>query len=88
LAVSDSFRRRWGDWHHIVDPQAREAVRTVVGCAAVAPCAWDADCMTSGLFLSRPEGYADLTARFQASYLVFFADGTVRVSENWNGELF
>jgi thiamine biosynthesis lipoprotein len=88
LAVSDSFRRRWGAWHHIVDPRTREAVRTVVGCAAVAPLAWDADCMTSGLFLASPETYADLAGYFRADYLVFGENGTVRVSADWPGELF
>lgn len=88
LAASDSFRRRWGHWHHIIDPITKEPVSRVVGCVAVADCAWSADCMTSGLFLSHPDRYTALGAHFHASYLVFFEDEAVHVSRNWKGELF
>jgi thiamine biosynthesis lipoprotein len=88
LAASDSFRRRWGAWHHIIDPKTKTSVQGVIGCVAVAPSAWDADCMTSGLFLSLPEQHARLAQAFQASYLVFQENETVTVSSNWKGELF
>ncbi|MGB4942487.1 MAG: FAD:protein FMN transferase, partial [Candidatus Moraniibacteriota bacterium] len=75
LAVSDSFRRRFGKWHHLVDMGARKSVETVVGCAAVAPDAWAADCMTSGLFFAPPEQFPTLARALAAAYLVFRADG-------------
>src|SRR3989344_2486826 len=52
LAVSDGFRRRWGKWHHIVDPKSKKSVERVAGAAAVASSAWDADCATSALFFA------------------------------------
>lgn len=88
LAVSDSFRRRWGKSHHLMDPKARQSVEAVVGAAAVAPDAWSADCMTSGLFFASPERYGDVAAALRASYLVFYADGRAVASETWRGELF
>ncbi len=88
LAVSDSFRRRWGKWHHLVDPGQRKSIEAVVGCAAIAPDAWAADCMTSGLFFSPPECYTDLARVLQASFLVFRPDGRVVASPDWSGELF
>ena len=88
LAVSDTFRRRFGKWHHLMDPKARESIETVVGAAAVAPDAWSADCMTSGLFFASPERYGEVARVLQASYLVFYADGRAVASENWHGELF
>ncbi len=88
LAVSDSFRRRWGKWHHLVDPNARQSVEAVIGAAAVAPDAWSADCMTSGLFFASPERYGEVAIALQASYLVFHADGRAIASETWPGELF
>ncbi|MGB4834309.1 MAG: FAD:protein FMN transferase [Candidatus Moraniibacteriota bacterium] len=88
LAVSDSFRRRFGKWHHLVDMGARKSVETVVGCAAVAPDAWAADCMTSGLFFAPPEQFPTLARALAATYLVFRADGQTIVSPDWVGELF
>lgn len=88
LAVSDRFRRRFGNWHHIVNPHEKKPVVSLDGCAALAPSAWAADCMTSGLFLASPERYADLKSAFQAEYLVFASEGKVEMSQGWSGELF
>lgn len=88
LAVSDSFRRRFGQEHHLIDLKNRKSVMAVVGCAAVAPDAWAADCMTSGLFLSVPERYPELARILQAAYLVFRADGRALASIDWEGELY
>lgn len=88
VAVSDSFKRRWQKWHHIIDPHAKKPIEGVVGCAALAGNAFAADCMTSGLFLSPEEGYGKLVEELQAEYVVFRANGTVGVSPGWPGELF
>ncbi|MCW9054627.1 MAG: FAD:protein FMN transferase [Candidatus Pacebacteria bacterium] len=88
VAVSDSFRRRWGRWHHIVDPTKKSPVEDVIGAAVVAPSAWNADCMTSALFLSNEEMYASAAEKYDAAYLVFRSDGVSVVSKSWPGELF
>lgn len=88
VAVSDSFKRRWGDWHHIIDPKTKKPIETILGCTAVAKNAFDADSMTSGLFLSSPEMYERLANAFGASFVLFKTDDTVLVSDNWQGELF
>lgn len=88
LAVSDSFRRRWGAWHHIVHPYLRAPVENVLGVAAVAPTAWDADCATSALFLSEAREYSAVGKSFNVKYLVFHSNGTTAVSADWTGELF
>ncbi len=88
LAVSDRFRRRFGAWHHIVNPETKEPIHSLDGCAALAPSAWAADCMTSGLFLGREENYQALAQSFQAEYLVFFPRGETLISSHWPGELF
>lgn len=87
IAVSDSFRRRWGKWHHLIDAQGKNPVEGIIGCAAVAPDAWTADRMTSGLFFAPVENYPALVKEFAASYLVFRSDGMVQVSTDWKGEL-
>ncbi len=88
IAVSDSFRCRWKEWHHIVHPLLRVPIETVIGVTATARNAWDADCATSALFFS-DENRCDEVAKFLRSrYLVFRTDGTTRVSPDWDGVLF
>ncbi|MDP3964744.1 MAG: FAD:protein FMN transferase [bacterium] len=87
IAVSDSFRRRFGKWHHLIDAQEKKPIEKIIGCAAVADDAWSADCMTSGLFFASPGNYGALVQEFRASYLVFQNDGTAIVSPDWQGEL-
>jgi FAD:protein FMN transferase len=88
VAVSDSFKRRWKNWHHIIDPHARKPITAIIGCAALAPTAFAADQMTSGLFLSGKERYHDISSALGAEFVVFKQDGSVEVSQNWPGELF
>ena len=88
IAVSDTFRRRWGGWHHIVHPFSKVPVENVLGVTALAPTAWDADCATSALFFTNAEEYAAVGKSLNARYLVFLSDGTTVVSAGWSGELF
>jgi len=88
LAVSDTFRRRWKNWHHIVDPTQRAPVAHVIGGAAITSTAWSADCMTSLLFLAPKDIYPQQSEKYNASYLVFYTDGTILKSNNWPGTLF
>lgn len=88
IAVSDSAKRRWGGWHHIVDPQKKKPIESIIGATAVAPTAFAADCMTSGLFLAEPARYPALALEFGAQFVVFRENGTVEASPDWVGELF
>jgi thiamine biosynthesis lipoprotein len=89
VAVSDGFRRRWQNWHHIVNPHKHRPVEEVLSCVAVASTAFTADCSTSGLFLVPGEDtFCTIGRAFQSEYVVFKNDGTLRVSPNWSGELF
>jgi len=88
LAVSDSFRRRWGNWHHIVDAQNNRPADNIVGAAAISPSAWYADCMTSVLFLAPPEKYPLAAHELEANYLIFDTDKTCIRGPNWTGKLF
>ncbi len=88
VAVSDSFKRRWKTWHHIIDPHAKKPIESVIGATAIAKNAFDADCMTSGLFLTSSQNYASLVGEFKATYAVFQRDGTMNISPDWQGELF
>ncbi|MEK7494282.1 MAG: FAD:protein FMN transferase [Patescibacteria group bacterium] len=88
LAVSDTFRRRWGKWHHILNPKEKNPVEEVIGVSAVAKNAFDADCMTSVLFQLSREEIPHVTGILDGQYVVFHSDSTVDVSAHWPGELF
>ncbi len=88
FAASDSFRRRWKDWHHIVDPHTKKPIQKIIGCTAVAKTAFAADCMTSGLFLAPPESYEKIAKKYMGEYVVFGENEQVVVSTHWAGEFF
>lgn len=88
VAVSDSFKRRWKKWHHILDPHTKRPIEFIVGCAGLAQSAFAADCMTSALFLASATQYGAIADELSAQYVVFRADNTVGVSGDWPGELF
>lgn len=86
VAVSDSYRRSWGKWHHLVNPQSKKTIEDVVGGVAVSNCALNADCMTSAIFFSTD--YSLASEKYKSQYLVLQSDGSVKVSGKWIGELF
>lgn len=88
FAASDTFRRRWGKWHHIVDAKTKTPLKAVIGCAVIAQNGWGADSMTSALFFAAQKDYQQIAQQFHAAYLVFLEDGEVLVSEKFVGELF
>lgn len=88
LAVSDSFRRKWSSWHHIVDPHQNKSIDEVIGAAAIAPSAWYADCMTSGLFLAPSSKLEEIARTYNAQYIYFAPDGVCHGSNNWKGDMF
>lgn len=88
LAVSDTQRRRWGNWHHLVDPLTAAPREVLLGAAAVAPSATAADAMTSALVFAEESQYPASALAWTASYVVFKADATVTHSADWPGELF
>lgn len=88
LAVSDIFRRKWKNWHHLVDAKKNTPVKQIIGCAAVAPSAFLADQMTSVISFAKPEKYAEIAEEFGAQYLYMNQDEKVFVSGGWRGEMF
>jgi len=88
IAVSDTFRRRWGNWNHIVNPHLKKPIEDIVGVSAVAETAFDADSMTSALFLGDNNSYSEAAKKFNSSYLIFYKNNSCLRSNNWKGELF
>lgn len=88
LAASDRFRRRWGKWHHIVDPESKKPVKSIAGCVAVGQNAFLADQGTSALFLSPVGSHKEIAYTLGIEYVVFFENTSVLASSEWSGKWF
>lgn len=88
FAASDTFRRRWKTWHHLIHAQTKLPIQTVAGCFAVAPTAFSADQLTSALCFSPPDRYPRVAAILNGEYVVLDAENRLKVSPQWPGELF
>jgi len=88
FAASDMFRRRWGSWHHFIDHQKKSSQNHILGCAVIAPNAWQADQATSILSLTDPAQATQLVNQLGVEYLVVGNDDLIRRSSHWPGQLF
>lgn len=88
LAASDRFRRRWGLWNHIVDPNVRKPIESIDGCVAAGKSAFLADQGTSALFLSSEDFYEEVAWALDIEYVVFSGDASVFASPKWPGKWF
>ncbi len=88
FAGSDVFRRRWGEWHHLLSIEEKKPITAISGCFAIAKNAWVADQMTSALSLSKATEYTQIAAALHAEYVFLSSDGSVITSPGWPGELF
>lgn len=88
LAVSDVFKRKWQNWHHLINANLRDPIHHLIGNAAVASSAFIADQMTSALSFSKPTQYSLITQQLPAQYIVVDRQEQVHVSQKWPGELF
>ncbi len=89
FAASDTHRRSWKNWHHLISAQTQKPLTHLSGCFSVAPSAFLADQTTSALsFLPQKDSYQFLTETFQAEYLVLLTSGNALASPHWQGKFF
>lgn len=88
LAVSDVYKRRWGEWHHIVNPVTKKPLEMIVGCAVVAATAEVADGLTTALVFVDQVTRNILKNEYQVEYLIVEESDHVQASDGWIGELF
>lgn len=87
LAVSDTLKRNWGEWNHVVDPRSRQPSHQWISAAVIAPSAMVADALTTALMVSPTDLWAGLTDKYQASYLLLTPSKIPRVHQAWPGQL-
>lgn len=85
LCGSAGNRRAWGKYHHIMDPKLLDSPRHIVAVWVVADTALLADGLTTALFFTSPK---KLLESFSFAYVIVYADGSVKHSADFAGELF
>lgn len=88
FAASDTFRRRWKQWHHLIHAQQLQPVEHLAGAVATAPTAFLADQCTSALFFSTEKNYSYCAQQLHSEYLIIHPDDAVLMSRHWSGEFF
>ena len=85
LCASSGSLRRWGKFHHIINPRSLESPQRVVATWAVADEAMTADGLATALFLVEPEA---LKKQFKFAYAVLHDDMSMTYSADFPAELF
>jgi FAD:protein FMN transferase len=89
MCASGINRRKWGEYHHVIDPLTSRSTPTKRGIVAVwviAHSATLADALASCLFFVQPERLLEKGIVFD--YVIMNADNLIKKSEGWKGELF
>ena len=75
IAGSAGNRRRWKNFHHIINPATLTSPENILGVWAVADSAVLADAMTTALYFCKAE---TLLKHFTFDYLILYADRSVK----------
>ncbi len=85
LCGSAGNRRRWGRWHHVVNPHTMSSPEAVKAVWVVAAEALMADALTTALFFVEP---AQLLPSFDFEYVIIYEGMLAQASPNWPGQLY
>lgn len=85
LCGSAGSRRRWGRWHHVINPHTLTSPEAVQAVWVVADSTILADALTTALFFVGP---TRLLPQYNFEYVIIYEDMSARHSPNWPGELY
>lgn len=85
LCASAGSRRKWGKFHHIIDPYTLSSPQNIIATWVIAKDTITADSLATSLFLVSPK---KLLPHFSFEYLILFADSTFDKSPAFPAELF
>jgi thiamine biosynthesis lipoprotein len=88
LAVSDIYKRKWKNWHHLVNAKTGKPIESILGNAAIAKTAFIADQMTSCLSFGQQDMYLRYAFELDAEYIALTKENKLLISPDWRGELF
>ncbi len=85
ICSSSGNRRKWGSYHHILNPKTLKPADEIIATWVVAEKTIDADALATALFLlPKPERYKD----FKFEYVMLYKDYSAIKSLNFPGQLF
>lgn len=85
LCGSAGNRRKWRDFHHVINPDTLSSPKDILAIWTLAETTMLADILTTGLFFVGPE---ILQKHFKFEYLVLKADFSIEKSASFNAEIF
>lgn len=85
LCGSAGNRRKWGKFHHIINPHTLESPQNILAIWVVAQTTLLADGLTTALFFTNP---VILQKEYQFEYLIVNQDFSIQKSDNFPGEIF
>lgn len=85
ICGSAGNRRKWSDFHHIINPESLTSPKNILAVWVVADTALVADAMSTALFLDPSPKVAET---YSCEFLILFRDYSVQKSSNFNAELF
>lgn len=85
ICGSSGNRRKWGNYHHIMNPITLESVRSVAATWVIADSTLIADGLSTCLFFIKPEVLLD---KYNFDYMILYPDYSIDVSKGFSNELF
>jgi thiamine biosynthesis lipoprotein len=85
IAASSGSRRRWANFHHIINPHTLNSPSDILSTWVIARDGLIADAIATCLFLVSRE---KLEKYFEFESLVLYSDYSISKSEKFNAELF
>lgn len=85
ICGSAGNRRKWGDFHHIIDPFTMVSVQNVMAVWVIADSTILADALSTCLFFTSPD---KLLTRYRFEYIILYSDYSFKKSDGFKGELF
>ena len=85
LCASAGSRRKWGTFHHIINPHTLSSPSNIIATWTLAKDTLTADALSTSLFLVSPQ---KLLPHFDFEYLTLFADNSFEKSPSFPAELF
>jgi thiamine biosynthesis lipoprotein len=85
ICGSAGNRRKWADYHHIINPKTLSSPKEISAVWAISPTTLLSDLLTTALFFIDPE---KILPHFKFEYLMVYSDSSVRKSEGFSANLF
>lgn len=85
ICASAGNRRKWGEFHHIMNPHTQKAENTVLATWVIADTAAVADALATCLFFTSPDKLLD---RFTFKYVIVYPDFSVAKSSDFPVEFY